>query len=94
MAKRSSGIERAAKLFKAFNGREPDFVDTVHLKDYKEVMLIGPVLAVEYLADDGHGYRHKFKHKSRPVLAVSPDGKQLFLLEGHYEFTDRGIVDK
>jgi hypothetical protein len=39
-------------------------------------------------------YIHKFKKKSRPVLASSFDGKQLLILAGGYEFTERGIVDK
>jgi len=38
-------------------------------------------------------YIHKFKKKSRPLLVSSHDGKQLFLLGGRYDFTERGIVD-
>lgn len=39
-------------------------------------------------------YIHKFKRSSRPLLAVSFDGKNLIMLGGAYQFTERGIVDK
>jgi hypothetical protein len=87
-------LRKGVRLFEAFNGREPTHVDKVSVKDYTEFVLIGPCLEIAYLADDGKGYRHKFRHSSRPLLAVSADGKQLVLLKGRYQFTDRGIVDK
>jgi hypothetical protein len=39
-------------------------------------------------------YIHKFRKKSRPLLATSHDGKSLHILGGEYEFTERGIEDK
>lgn len=39
-------------------------------------------------------YIHKFRKKSRPLLAASHDGKSLHILGGEYEFTERGIEDK
>jgi hypothetical protein len=39
-------------------------------------------------------YVHRFGAKSRPLLAASSDGTQLYLLGGAYNFTERGIVDK
>jgi hypothetical protein len=39
-------------------------------------------------------YRHKFTKGSRPLLCVSGDGRQLMLLGGRYEWTDRGIQDE
>jgi len=86
-------VSKAKKLFKAFNGRSPEFLDTVHIKDYKTLVYIGPCLEIAYLADDGNSYRHVFRRSSRPQLAVSADGKQLFLLKGRYKFTGRGITD-
>jgi hypothetical protein len=38
-------------------------------------------------------YIHKFRKADRPLFVVSPDGKQLFLVDGNYTFTERGIVD-
>lgn len=39
-------------------------------------------------------YIHEFKARSRPLLASSFDGQSLYILNGEYEFTDRGIEDK
>ena len=39
-------------------------------------------------------YVHRFAKKARPLFAVSHDGKQLFMLGGAYNFTERGIVDE
>lgn len=38
-------------------------------------------------------YIHKFRAKDKPLFCVSPDGKQLLLIGGNYDFTERGIVD-
>lgn len=86
-------VKRGKRLFKAFNEREPEHLDKVHVKEYTTLVLIGPCLEIAYHADDGKNYRHTFRPSSRPLLAVSHDGKQLVLLKGKYRFTDRGIVD-
>lgn len=39
-------------------------------------------------------YIHKFRRKSKPLLAVSSDGKQLLTVGGKYEFTEAGIEDR
>lgn len=39
-------------------------------------------------------YEHDFRHGSRPLLAVSTDGKQLHIVGGRYEFTEAGIEDR
>jgi hypothetical protein len=39
-------------------------------------------------------YTHPFKKGSRPLLAVSSDGKQLHIVGGRYEFTEAGIEDR
>lgn len=39
-------------------------------------------------------YIHKFKQSARPLLAVSFDGRQMIMIGGSYQFTERGIVDK
>lgn len=87
-------IKRGKRLYIAFNEREPERLDTVNVKDYKTLVSIGPCTHIAYIADDGKNYIHKFRPGSRPLLAVSDDGKQLVLLKGNYQFTDRGIVDK
>jgi hypothetical protein len=39
-------------------------------------------------------YGHHFRKSSRPLLAVSSDGKQLHIVGGQYEFTEAGIEDR
>jgi hypothetical protein len=39
-------------------------------------------------------YAHDFSTGSRPLLAVSSDGKQLHIVGGRYEFTEAGIEDR
>jgi len=39
-------------------------------------------------------YAHDFSRGSRPLLAVSSDGKQLHIVGGRYEFTEAGIEDR
>lgn len=85
---------KALTLFKKFHGIDADNTDIVNLNNYDVVVNIGECTHIAYESLDGKNYIHKFKKKSRPILAVSSDGKQLFLLKGKYKFTDRGIVDK
>lgn len=91
-------IDKAARLFKAFSGEEPEFLDVVRKPAFPDVlMVIGECDGILYSAvRDGEVKRfiHEFRARSRPTFAVTPDGKQLILLGGAYSFTERGIVDK
>lgn len=88
--------ERARQLFVAFHEREPDETEivTVALDKPTEAMIVGELEGVIYRASgDGKKYIHPFAKHARPVLAVSFDGKQAFMLAGAYRFTERGFVD-
>lgn len=90
-------IEKAIKLFQDFTGHDPEYIDKVKLPVHDTALAIGHCDGILYsTVRDGRKekYIHKFKPGSRPVLAVSFDGKQLYLLAGAYKFTDRGIVDR
>lgn len=90
-------IKRAIQLFKDFRGDNPDYVDTIHVEEHNVAMVIGKLDAVIYTTvRDGEKeqYIHQFKARAKPLLCASYDGKQLLLIGGHYNFTDRGIVDK
>ena len=94
MKKDRNNINAAVKLFKDFTGEEPEYIDTVTLPVDSVAMAIGHCDAVMYeTIREGktEKYIHKFKKGARPVLAVSADGKQLYILGGNYIFTDRGI---
>lgn len=58
---------------------------------------VGELEAVRYISDKFDGtkrhYHHSFKQRSRPILAVHPDGAPLYVVGGRYHVDDRGIVD-
>lgn len=89
-------IEAAANLYIQFRGEEPTYLESVPLRIAPVMLLIGECDGVLYTTRrDGHieKYIHKFAKQSRPLLASSHDGKQLYLLGGSYNFTDAGIID-
>lgn len=90
-------IEAAENLYRDFTGHEPDnTVDIVKLPAHDTGILIGNVVGIIYdTVRDGKDeqYIHEFKPRSRPQLAASHDGTQLYILGGGYTFKDTGIND-
>lgn len=90
-------IRQAAKLYADFSGHEDVKIGKVQIPDTPQVMLaIGTVDGILYTTvRDGETekYIHRFRSSARPLLMSSPDGQQLFLIGGSYNFTERGIVD-
>lgn len=88
-------IDAAANLYIQFRGEEPHYVESVPFLVSPVMMLIGECDGVLYTTRrEGHieHYQHNFSKRSRPLLATSHDGKQLYLLGGSYNFTDAGII--
>ena len=89
----------ATLLANKFHGRLPgdnEYTRVAVPKMPKALANIGPIHAIEYLAErDGKEYRfrHVFKVRSRPALAVSPDGSIATMLGGAWRFTEDGFVD-
>lgn len=92
-------ISRAADLAKRFHGRA---VAPGEVRKFRKPIIpdamscIGEIYAIEYLAErDGKEYRfrHVFKVKSRPALAVSPDGTQASMIGGSWIFGEDGFED-
>lgn len=98
-APRSADTEGARRLAARFHGRQPDADEyaTIAKPVFPDAMAnIGKIFAIEYLAErDGKVYRfrHEFKSKSRPHLAVSPDGNLVTMIGGSWEFTEDGFED-
>jgi hypothetical protein len=93
---KNTAVRHAVKLYRDFTGMEPQYIDTYSVPEIKIATLIGHCDGVKYTTvRDGRTekYVHTFKNASRPLLAVSFDGKQLIMLGGAYQFTERGIVD-
>jgi hypothetical protein len=89
--------DAAARLAERFHGRPPEDEFVFEKPKFPDAMAnIGPVFAIEYLAErDGKEYRfrHVFKQRSRPHLAVAPDGKFVALIGGSWRFTEDGFDD-
>jgi hypothetical protein len=89
---------RAAKLFKKFTGHEGAVVKTITVPALpKAVAVIGKIDGILYeTVRDGvtERYRHTFKKNARPLFCVTADGRQIVLIGGSYNFTERGIVDR
>ena len=92
-------VKQAARLFEDFTGMVGDVSEEQEeVPPIDDVMVIvGICEAIAYTATrDGEtaSYQHEFSPKARPALAVSHDGRRLYLLAGAYEFTSHGIEDR
>ena len=95
--RKSEKIVQAIDLYERFTGAQPRYIDHYTLPVYDVGMKIGVLEGVLYSAKrDGvtEKYFHEFKTSSRPLLASSWDGKQIYIIGGRYNFTEDGIVDK
>ena len=94
---RRDNVERAVSLFERFTGHDAVSIGVWKVPDVPDTLaVIGPVDFIGYTTvRDGETekYIHRFKASDRPLLAIAPDGTQIFLVGGRYIFTERGIVD-
>lgn len=90
---------RAALRYERFTGHDVEHTETVDLPWLKKntaVTVIGKLDGVLYTTvRDGRieRYQHKFAAADAPVLCVDASGRQLFVIGGAYDFTEKGIVD-
>ena len=84
---------KARALFKEFHGRDPRVGPMVTIAQHKPdvALAIGKFFGIAYIAE-GEIYFHKFNKRNRPLVFVSSDGKQIYILKGGYKFTDRGFI--
>jgi hypothetical protein len=90
-------IQQAMRLFKNFTGDEAVSIDNVEHEVDNVVMAVGLCNGIMYeTLREGvtEKYIHEFRKGSRPILACSSNGKNLYLINGSFQFTNRGIVDK
>lgn len=90
-------VRNAQKLFSSFREAPAKRARVVRIRLPKAAAVIGKVRAIEY--DTTHGgrstlYRHDFASGSAPLLVAGAGDDQLYLVEGRYHFTERGIVDQ
>jgi hypothetical protein len=90
-------VDRAADLYERFTGHDPRELGTVNVPELPRVAaVVGECDGVLYTTvRDGktERYIHEFAARDRPLLCVSPDGRQILLVGGRYRFTEAGIVD-
>ena len=89
-----TAFERAARKFKDFHGREPKRGDIAIVRERgKMALVIGELDGVMYkVKGERKSTLHRFNKNDRPLLLVSFDGRQLYILKGGYGFTERGII--
>ena len=95
--KKGRTVKQAVELFESFRERKPTRIGRVTLKVPTVVAAMGYVEGIDYRTTHGSKtelYHHDFAPGSRPLLAVSADGRQILLLGGRYKWTERGIVDR
>lgn len=91
-------LDTAAKKLEDFTGHKVGHLESGYSRSNQHTgLIIGELDLVGYRARrDGktERYGHHFKKNSRPLLAVTSDGKQLHIVGGQYEFTEAGIEDR
>lgn len=94
----TSKITKARDLYQRFTGHAAEILGKVKIPSAPDVgVCIGTVDGIMYTTvRDGERqkYIHQFRAKDKPLFVVDPDGKQIFLIGGEYDFTDRGIIDR
>lgn len=88
-------IVKAQQLFKRYFGRDADENEIVDIatKEPETVLVIGELDGLIYRAEtETKPYIHRFKSSDRPLLCISSDGRQIYILKGGYRFTERGFV--
>lgn len=91
-------VRKAANLYERFSGHEAEDCGRIAVRPLPKVgVAIGKVDGILYTTvRDGRTekYIHKFHKGDEPLFVVSPDGRQLLMVGGNFDFTERGIVDK
>jgi len=91
-------LDQAAKRLEDFSGHPVQHLESAYSRSAQKTgLIVGELDLIGYRAKrDGktERYGHTFKKNSRPLLAVTSDGKQLHIVGGQYEFTEAGIEDR
>jgi hypothetical protein len=97
-ARDNAELDEAATKLQNFTGHKVSHLEAGYSRSTQKTgLIVGELDLVGYRAKrDGktERYGHHFKKNSRPLLAVTSDGKQLHIVGGQYEFTEAGIEDR
>jgi hypothetical protein len=90
-------LRQAVTLYRKFREAEPEKIAVRSFHMPRMLMQVGPAHSIEYFTTHRGRpklYRHTFAHGAAPVLCATGDGRHVYLLGGHYDFTRDGIVDR
>lgn len=94
-------LDTAAAKLEDFSGHPARTVLKARTSNQRTGLVIGQLDQIGYITkrEGINGgkttrYVHDFRKTSRPLLAVTTDGKQLHIVGGQYEFTEAGIEDR
>ena len=91
-----SQVDRAGRAYSEFTGHPVKGARRVNVKNFRVGWPLGKLDGVMYsTVRDGKAekYIHRFRSRSRPLLAVSSDGTQLGIVGGQFQVTEAGIED-
>lgn len=93
MSRVNPAMVAAYKLFRAFHRRGARKGDIRELEGFRTIALeVGEIVRIQYASRSENVERfHVFKKSNRPVLFVSSDGSQAYILAGGYRFTAKGF---
>jgi hypothetical protein len=87
-------VTAAQRLFRRFfdrDARAGEIVD-VATREPETCLVIGELDGVIYRSEGSQEpYIHRFNKSDRPLLLISSDGRQIYILKGGYRFTERGF---
>jgi hypothetical protein len=89
-------VEKALKLYEDFRESKPRRGRVLDFDVPEAVMVMGNLVEVKYDTTRGRKtekYHHTFKEGSRPLLCADATNGALYIIEGRYHVTSRGIVD-
>jgi hypothetical protein len=94
----TNAYDQAASLltrFRAWIGspapKESDLVE-IECESPITALVIGELHAVQYgVEGQEQTFFHRFQSNDRPLLLSSSDGRQIFVAQGRYEFTEAGF---
>lgn len=89
-------LKKAYDLYSEFRESAPTRGRSIEFTLPKAVMVMGNIRSISYdttLKGKTVLFKHDFTAGSRPLLCAGTEPNQLFIIEGRYVVTDRGIVD-
>lgn len=97
MSSEAQQLAQARQRFSEFHEREARGRNDIIRIGFHNVptlgLAVGRFSAITYQSiGDGETYTHEFPIKSRPLIYVNSDGRQIYILEGGYRFTGRGFI--